>query len=313
MENSSISTTMTNLVVDISPEYSHRRKQLDEILRCVCALLNSGGGTLTLVDEHVTFSSIDQLIRQIGGRSLNMISEIRKCDHKFVITINARNHPVVLRWNLFLSSNTQVVEVPPYEPIETIKKIMQGNDVLTNLTPIQIHCKNFIVDQTTDFGESAAIQVKHLETSGRRTKHVSFADHMLSQSDKFCAYISAFANCSGGHIYYGVTDDGDVKGQRIYEFDKKEIILKIEKTINEMVWPHHLGSGPKRGTQWDVFFEPVKDDNGDIIPSVFVIDVFVARCPGGVFIKEPESYYMVNGEVVKMSYPDLLHLLSSPG
>ena len=65
-----------------------------------------------------------------------------------------------------------------------------------------------------------------------------------------------------------------------------------------MVWPTEC-EGPKKGQHWEIFFEPVHDD---VVPSTFVIVVYIARCAGGVFTEVPESYHVVNGEVKKMEY-----------
>ena len=63
-----------------------------------------------------------------------------------------------------------------------------------------------------------------------------------------------------------------------------------------MVWPTEC-EGPKKGQHWEIFFEPVHDD---VVPSTFVIVVYIARCAGGVFTEEPESYHVVDGEVKRL-------------
>ena len=66
---------------------------------------------------------------------------------------------------------------------------------------------------------------------------------MIGKGNKFSRYVSAFANYKGGHIYYGIDDDGIVAGELIpNEVDKEEIVKKVEKSINKMIWPEQ----PKR-------------------------------------------------------------------
>jgi 5-bromo-4-chloroindolyl phosphate hydrolysis protein len=68
-----------------------------------------------------------------------------------------------------------------------------------------------------------------------------------------------------------------------------------------MIWPEHIGQ-PKRGEHWDIFFEPVVDENANHISSTFVIVIYIAPCVGGVFTEEPECYEMVEEKVEKMSF-----------
>ena len=68
-----------------------------------------------------------------------------------------------------------------------------------------------------------------------------------------------------------------------------------------MIWPEQIGQ-PKRGEHWEIWFQPVQDENFNSIPSTFVIVIYIAPCLGGVFTEEPECYEMVNKQVKKMSF-----------
>ena len=141
--------------------------------------------------------------------------------------------------------------------------------------------------------------MKHLEAQA--TKRTTLADRIIGKGNKFTCYVSAFANYRGGHIYNGIRDNGLVMGELIeVEQDKKEITKKVKKAIKKMIWPEPIGQ-PKRGEHWDIFFEPVVDEDNKPIPSTFVIVIYIAACLGGVFTKEPECYEMVEGEVTRMS------------
>ncbi len=133
------------------------------------------------------------------------------------------------------------------------------------------------------------------------SKNKTLADRMTDKGKKLICYVSAFANYKGGHIYYGINDDGIVEGEFIpNEADKTDIIQKVGNSINKMIWPEH--AQPKRKEHWDIFFEPVFGDSSAPIPSIFVIVIYIAPCLGGVFIKEPECYEMIEGKVVKMLF-----------
>ncbi|CAB4041688.1 schlafen family member 13-like [Paramuricea clavata] len=125
---------------------------------------------------------------------------------------------------------------------------------------------------------------------------------MTGKGNKFSCYVSAFPNYNGGHIYYGIRDAGIVEGELISnEEDIGEITKKVEKAINKMIWPEQVGQ-PKRGVHWEIFFQPVVDENSKPIPSTFVVVIYIAPCLGGVFTEEPECYEMVEGKVKKMSF-----------
>ena len=70
-----------------------------------------------------------------------------------------------------------------------------------------------------------------------------------------------------------------------------------------MKWPQNYHK-PQRGKQWNIFFEPVVDARSNPIPSTFVIIISVRPCVGGVFTEAPESYYVVEGKMRKMSFKD---------
>ena len=112
----------------------------------------------------------------------------------------------------------------------------------------------------------------------------TLADRMTGKSNKFSYIVSAFGNYKGGHNYHGITDDGVVEGEVLsIEDEKHDIKKKVEKAINKMIWPEHIGQ-PKRGEHWDIFFEHVVDGTTyKPIPSTFVIVIYIAPCPGGVF------------------------------
>ncbi|GAA1472675.1 ATP-binding protein [Corynebacterium felinum] len=64
----------------------------------------------------------------------------------------------------------------------------------------------------------------------RETRTVEFKEQI---SDSFLKSVSAFANYSGGKIYFGITDDGktiDIK-------NPEEYLLTIENKINSTIKP----------------------------------------------------------------------------
>jgi hypothetical protein len=177
------------------------------------------------------------------------------------------------------------------------------------MEPVQLgsHCKIFFKGKHCGNRERRMVQFKYVKASP--SKRTTLADRMTS--NKFSCYVSAFANYRGGHIYYGIRDNGVVEGELTNE-DIIEITKKVEKAINKMIWPEQVGQ-PKRGEHWDIFLQPVLDENSKPIPSTFVIVIYIAPCFGSVFTEEPECYEMVEKKVKKMSFTTWKKRLLHPG
>ena len=69
-----------------------------------------------------------------------------------------------------------------------------------------------------------------------------------------------------------------------------------------MIWPVDSYSQGEEEEPLQIHFEKVKRANGEIVPSTFVIVVYVAQCPGGVFVEEPEAYEFKDGEAKKLDF-----------
>ena len=102
-------------------------------------------------------------------------------------------------------------------------------------------------------------------------------------------------------MFYGINDDGVVKGQHITEECQVEIVGKVTKTINKIIWSK---GELERGRHWDIQFTPVKDESQNEIPSLFVVIISVVPLRGGLFIQEPESYHVVQNRHERMSFTE---------
>ena len=215
---------------------------------------------------------------------------------------------MTMNYNLCLPGETQVVQVSSME----LPNAIIDRKIIEDPSPLGSHWKLFRKAEICGLQtESKVIQFKHLKADpSKRTK---LAHRMIGKSNKFSCYVSAFANHRGGHIYYGISDDGVVKGEFISNGkDKDEIIQKVEKAIKKMIWPEQIGE-PLRGENWEIFFVPVVDRNSKPMPSILVIVIFIAPCLGGVFTEEPECYEMIEGKVSKMSFAAWRKRILGPG
>ena len=283
----------------------YKRKALHEIKRAICSMLNSNGGKVVLrseADNDVPaegspFSWISLVIRTLEQSLISTIGSnqtVFKIDFEedykesLVIMVEKADYLITTNYNLYLPSQSQVILVSPCEPLEKVK-----NDIINRKfvsKPVQPTSQKFHKGETFRFHESKTCQFKNLKAGP--SKHTRLADRMTG---KF-----SFANYNGGHMYYGIRDDGVVEGEWIPNEDISEIRNKVEKAVNKMIWPQQIGQ-PKRGKHWNILFEPVLDENSKPIPSTYVIVVYIAPCLGGVFTEEPECYEMVQGKSEKLS------------
>jgi hypothetical protein len=299
------------------------KEMLKEIVNATCAMLNSNGGKVMLHDckkiESLSSSEMSVLVRKLEQIMISIIGtnqtvsniNIEEDKEGTVIFVKKVNSLITTNYNLYLPSQTQVNLVSPLESPEKVMEDIINRNVVLEPVELGSHSKIFVKNKNCSIQESKKVQLKNLKANP--SKHSTLADRMVAKGNKFSCYVSAFANHSGGHIYYGIEDtDRVVKGERIpCEQNMGEIIKRVEKTINKMIWPAQIGQ-PKRGKHWEIFFEPVVDENSKPVPSTFVIVIYIAPCLGGVFIEEPECYEMVEGKVKKMPFNTWKRILQQP-
>ena len=286
-------------------------------------MLNGNGGKVLLHKERncndcQCLSQMSQVVRVLEQSMMAIIglnqtvSKIDFTEDKESINIILKKADSLITTNyyLYLPSQKQVVQVSTSEPQEVIKKNIIRRKRIVEPVQLGSHHRTFCKGKNCGLHENKLCEFKHLKAEPSNC--TSLADRMTGKGNKFSCYVSAFANYSGGHIYYGIGDDVVVNGEFIpNEKDKEKITKQVEKFINKMIWPERIGL-PKRGKQWEIFFEPVADANSIPVPSTFVIVIYIAPCLGGVFTEQPESYEMVEGKVRKMSFDSWMKRILQP-
>ena len=317
MDRRSDKTEHVIVLGDFEKKKKYKEQIVQEIIAAICAMLNSNGGKLAIdikTDSYELpvggslFSLMSSVIRILEQSIISVIGQIHTIsninfqqDKKgLLIFVEKTDSLITTNYNLYLPSQTQVVQVSPWEPKEKVKDNVINRKMVPEPVQIGSHCKIFSKGTICDLSESKTVQLKHLEA--HPTKRTTLADRMIGKGNKLMFYVAAYSNHIGGHMYFGITDEGVVVGEVILnEEGKREITKKVEKTIKKLIWPEHFGK-PIRRKHWDIFFEPVVDEDNKPIPSTFVIVIYIAPCLGGVFTEEPECYEMAEGKVRKMSF-----------
>ena len=287
-----------------------KEKNLERIMMAIVALSNSGGGKLVLSFDSPDEEHVDKLHRAIEQRvqaltstsTLSSKFHSRKYHEELVFTVPTTTNPTTLNYNYFLPTETQVVAVRSSEPIEEVQRLLRGNRPQDNCISIGSHQREFKQGRNCGLQESKTVQLKCLET-----KNMSPAGF---RNNKIKNYVSSFSNHRGGYIYCGIEDNGAVKGQTISEEEKEKIVQVFSKIMEKMVY--NGSHKPQKGQHWEIFFEPVVNEEGLSISSTYVVVIYIAQYNGDVFADEPESYEIVEGVVKKISFDRWKELLFSP-
>lgn len=291
-----------------------KHKHMSCICNYICALLNSGGGELiltTATDENTAatdnrfqfqdvFRAIEQVFHKVIGTAcvsshLTSSSQGRQATSKIVL-VKGLYSLCTLNYNMFLPTETQVLPIDCNE-MDIVIELMDFNRLVDvtdfeNSAPID----QFVHNSVVEIKESKIVQFKCLKSD--KSDHNDLATRIIS--NKFTSYVSAFANHIGGRIYIGIDDTGRVVGQTIGEDEQKVLEMKLERRINSMLWPDHC-SPPVKSKQWEIEFHRVIGDGSE---GLVVIVITIYACQGGVFIKEPESYQVIEGKVETIRFPD---------
>ena len=272
-----------------------------KVLHCIVALLNSFGGTLTVLlnDGYTREDVLRPIEQQIGDKSGHItaskrIHTVKRDDEEIIFELERAFGLVTLNFNLFVATETQIVAVSPLDRIDEILQHSKASKA--SELKKEDYYRNYSIGENIG-KESKTRQFKKLKSEPRKSSELF---HRMKKN-KFENTFSAFANTEGGSILYGINDSGEVEGQHISKQEKQEVIVKVTEVIEKMIWSPTCKK-LERYKQWDIAFKPVKDQKGNEIVSLYVIDISVVRCPGGVFIARPESYHVVKNEVKPMEF-----------
>ena len=208
----------------------NEKQKLRDTVVTVQAMLNGRGGQVRL---DISTKEISQLVFPSKAKAKIMYSFIRKIEqqlgrtagiqitstninfkvytNKIIVEVKKASEIIIMNsYNLFLPTKTQVVVVNPLESLKRIRNDILQRKIVQIETRLGSHCKIFVKGRDCGLREGKVVQVKSLKSTS--SKCITLADRITGKSNKLSHYVSAFANCNGGNIYYGVNDDGVVEG-----------------------------------------------------------------------------------------------------
>ena len=202
------------------------------------------------------------------------------------------------------SSNSSSLEVGE-DDMELDHDSGDPEDNLTNFTDGK-HTE-FHYGNNVSFEESSTVQFKIIN-EGTAT-----LEQLLKGIDNYLPkYVSAFANGRGGHVFFGIHDDGEIKGQLVKgEEEKTEVKKMVEKVIDRRdanqrrvrIWgkPDFI---PKYDKQWSVEFAEVF--GGPESEQRYVVVVHIFPFNGGMFLESPLAWKVdeTSGDIMKMDFDE---------
>ena len=280
----------------------------EEILKGVCALLNSIGGTLHIEIENESVANfedrLDSVLRAteqhlkqfMSSRWFRKLVKMPNIQNKqFVYEVTNSDKVFTIRCPLYLPTQKQVEEIKPYEAREKIKDMSEASTEVSEDHFSRIN--GFVYGKSISLTESDQIQFKCVSNAKAKNSKTTIADRIINKCNKLTPTLSAFANECGGHVLFGISNDGTVKGQELTPKDKREVEAKVTKVISKMIW---LRNSIEKQKHWHIEFIPVIDDKNNEKESLFVIKISIEALPGGVLVQQPESYRIGSDKKVEL-------------
>ena len=221
-------------------------------------------------------SNVKVYLKAVKNRSRERIPNL------FVIGIYVPFHSSVTQRSGFFPRFT----CSPYAHFAT-SQITAGTETQT-----EVH-EEFFEGEVIKPSRSDMVVFKLLDKKFRNSR---VGDCITLEQNELLKNVSALANHQGGELYYGICSDGTVCGERLDEIERDYIRREVKKKIANMVFPKVDGFCEF----YKISFLPVS--NHDDAHQSFVIKISINRCPGGVFVENPESYYVLGNCVVKLPF-----------
>ena len=317
-----------------------KKAAVDDVLKYAIPLLNSGGGIIELRQikgkKSATSRDCDAWI-QIMETSLGEIllkDQFSECFHYDINVENELNY-IFVRSASCLYTEDYAMKIPKHRSVEDAKHhevigVLTRKHYGGSKTPSssletelsssedeeldsgcteEINDENGVADVPPYFTygikiplqESSTVQFKKIKAEDTKSL-VNGIDNYLPK------YVSAFANHSGGKVFFGIEDDSVVTGQSV---ENEQVKHQIEEAVGKVmdrkvngvrirIWgtPDFT---PECNREWSLRFIKVQSPEND---SRFVIEVQIFRFIGGMFLQCPKCRKVdeATGEIVEMDF-----------
>ncbi|CAB4041957.1 schlafen family member 13-like, partial [Paramuricea clavata] len=318
-----------------------KRERLQNLIKHIVALLNSAGGVIRINesgnDEKTIIKQRDIWKQGLEQTLVDILTqdEYKQCIHfnsasKFPycylfvrkskrVCTQSSGLKIPLEcsvkdatYNGILNILHQSVSQRESSSLEMSDENMEPDSGYTDNSstfsfPDEEHAE-FHYEKNVSFHESDTVQFKFI-----------IKDLLKGIDSHLPNYVSAFANHRGGKVYFGIHDDGTVKGQLVEGEDEKrevkDIVEKVMKRKNEnqemvRIWgkPDFI---PQYDEQWTVEFvevigKPEGEERCVVVVKIFPFD-------GGMFLEHPLAWKVDESseEIVKIDFVEWRNLHAS--
>uniref|UniRef100_A0A674K9E2 Protein SLFN14-like n=1 Tax=Terrapene triunguis TaxID=2587831 RepID=A0A674K9E2_9SAUR len=305
-----------------------RRKQVGNISRAACALLNSGGGVIKAEVHNEDYNYEEHGIGQDIEKALTELTPSKMLPKYFDFEYMRGKNCVLIfvkSWSSDGSSSPRICSVRTglYQRCLTRTDSMSPTEAAQFLKEKEVSARRKRDEETGPRAKKALLSDVQLEqnmyTSAERlyqrdslccgeklhfteSMHVEFKNFATKNILKYIKeilpnYISAFANTQGGFLFIGVDDNGTVVGCTKDKVNINELKEVIENVKGKLPISHFCSSLP--GVDLKCKMLNVYDKDQNMYGYVFAVRIQPFCCV--VFSETPDSWTVKDNKIVRMT------------
>nr|XP_035934574.1 schlafen family member 12 [Halichoerus grypus]XP_035934575.1 schlafen family member 12 [Halichoerus grypus] len=288
-----------------------RKKQNENILQAMIALLNSGGGAIKAEIENENYSyPKDGIGLDLESSVGNILPSVHKYldfmqqGEYFLIFVKSWSSKTsglriaTLKSNLYKRdvTCTNIMDATATLEFLTDKNKTKGRLYRSKLSPKQnAQVESNVKALADDFFNRTQLRYREKLpfTESTHVEMKAFSTDKLLQRIKeiLPQYISAFSNTDGGYLFIGLNGD-EVIGFKREVSDLNKLVSEIEKSIRKLPVYHFCKE--KKEINYACKFLEVYDE-GHLCGYVCALKIEPFCC--AVFAKEPESWHVKDNNV----------------
>ncbi|XP_021562794.1 schlafen family member 12 [Carlito syrichta] len=311
-----------------------RKKQNENVLRAVCALLNSGGGVIRAEIENENYNYIEDGIGEDLERSFSNILPFvhdyldfiqEKNEFLFFVkswSLKACHSPVLtLNTNLRKRSLTSTVVMNDIAALEFLKDLKETRG-RSYLRP-ELSAKPPCLDEkeesdmealAADFFNRTKLDYKEKVTFTEST-HIEFKDFSTAKllqriKEYLPKYVSALANTDGGYLFIGINKDKEIIGFKAEESDLIQLEAEMQNCIRKLPICHFCPEEEEIHYSCKFLGVYAKESL-----CGYVCGLKVERFCCAVFMRDPDSWHVKGNRVTQFTSEKWVKLMvdAEPG
>uniref|UniRef100_H0WII9 Uncharacterized protein n=1 Tax=Otolemur garnettii TaxID=30611 RepID=H0WII9_OTOGA len=296
-----------------------RKKQNDNVLHALCALLNSGGGVIKAEIENKDYNycrdgiglDLEKSFRSIRSPVSRYLDVMQKGDNFLIFVKSRRNSEtsdlriITLNTNLYKRDVTATEALDATAARDFLKDVKKTRGRSCEESNIEALADDFFKrtelahKEKVNFTESTHVEMKDFSTG----KWLQRIKEILPR------YVSAFANTDGGYLFIGLNDNMEIIGVKAEMSDLHKLEHEIKECIKKLP-VHHFCMKPSE-IKYSCKFLPVWSFSEGIERSLcgYVCALRVERFCCAVFAENPDSWCVRDDRVRQFTTMEWIQLM----